>query len=229
MKTVTIPDVGEVQLVKHATAKSLRITIRPGGKVRVTIPKWTPYQAGAAFALARREWILVHLEPTTRLTHGMAVGKFHHLYFQSSAHNKTISTRQKGSELWVTYPDNYTQTSADVQEAAVKLATKALRTQAENLLPQRLRTLADKLGFSFTSVQVRQLKARWGSCDNKQAITLNLFLMQLPWELIDYVLIHELTHTKALHHGEEFWRIFEEALPRAKKRRKALHAYKPNF
>jgi predicted metal-dependent hydrolase len=229
MKTVTVADIGEVQIVKHATAKSLRITIRPGGIVRVTIPRWTPYQAGTAFVLSRKEWILQNLQPQSDLKNGMAIGKFHHLYFAASPTNKTISTRQKGSELWVTYPDSFTQQSSAVQEAAVKVAIRALRTQAENLLPNRLRTLADKHGFDYKSVEVRQLKARWGSCNSKQEITLNLFLMQLPWDLIDYVLLHELTHTKALHHGPEFWEIFEAALPGAKKQRKALHSHKPNF
>ena len=228
MKTVHIPEVGEVRIIKHAKAKALRITVQ-GNIVTVTIPKWSPYQAGVAFAITRKNWILEHQKPTGQLPHGMAIGKFHHLYFQSSASNKTISSRQKGSELWVTYPDSFTQSDGAVQEAAIKLAIKALRTQAENLLPQRLRTLAEQHDFSFKSVSVRQLKARWGSCNSKQEITLNLFLMQLPWELIDYVLLHELTHTKALHHGPEFWRIFEEALPGAKQRRKALHQYKPNF
>jgi predicted metal-dependent hydrolase len=229
MKTVIIPDIGEVQVVKHAQARSLRMSIRPDGTVRVTIPKWTPYQAGVVFAQSKKDWIAEHLQPVTQLQNGMAIGKFHHLYFQASASNKTISTRQKGSELWVTYPDTYTQTSPAVQKAATKIAIRALRDQAEKLLPQRLRTLADKHDFIFTSVQVRQLKARWGSCNHKQEITLNLFLMQLPWDLIDYVLLHELTHTKALHHGPEFWQIFESALPGAKQQRKRLHDYKPNF
>lgn len=228
MKSITIQDVGEVQLVKHARSKSLRITIN-AGKVKVTMPKWTPYQAGAAFALSRKEWILEHLTPLSVLKHGMAIGKFHHLYFQSSAVNQTISARQKGSELWVTYPDTYSQQDAEVQSAARKLAIRALRKQAENLLPQRLRTLAEQHNFEFKSIEVRQLKARWGSCNSKKEITLNLFLMQLPWELIDYVLLHELTHTKALHHGPEFWAIFEAAMPGAKQRRKVLHKHQPDF
>ena len=228
MKTISIEGIGEVQLIKHARSQSLRITIN-GGKVKVTMPKWTPFQAGAAFALTKKDWILEHLQQPTELKSGMAVGKFHHLYFQSSATNATISARQKGSELWVTYPDTYTQLSSAVQTAARKLGIRALRTQAENLLPQRLRELAEKHGFTFKSVEVRQLKARWGSCNNEKEITLNLFLMQLPWELIDYVLLHELTHTKAMHHGPEFWSIFETSLPGAKQKRQKLKNYQPDF
>lgn len=229
MKTVVLPDIGEIQLTKHAKSRSIRITIAPNGKVKITLPKWAPYQAGVTFAHSKKDWILENLQPMEIIKDGSAVGKFHHLYFRPSSSNATVTSRRKGSELLVAYPDTLRWDSPAVQTAANKIAIKALREQAENLLPKRLRDLADKHSFTFKSVSVRQLKARWGSCNSKQEITLNLFLMQLPWELIDYVLLHELTHTKALHHGLEFWEIFEEALPGAKQRRKNLKSYKPQF
>ena len=51
--------------------------------------------------------------------------------------------------------------------------------------------------------------------------------MLLPWDLIDYVIMHELSHTKALHHGSDFWKVFESVMPDAKKRRKEMKNYKP--
>lgn len=225
MKIVDIPDIGEVHIQKHARSRSLRISIAHD-TVKVTMPKWTPYQAGVAFVISKKEWILANMQSSGILQNGMAIGKFHHLYFKPSSDVTDVSTRQKGSELWVTYPSTLTVESPKVQKAAQKIGIRALREQAENLLPKRLADLASRHDFDFKSVSVRQLKARWGSCNSKKEITLNLFLMQLPWNLIDYVLIHELTHTKALHHGPDFWRIFEEALPNAKQIRKQLKPYK---
>lgn len=227
MKIVTIPDIGEVQLQKHANSQSIRISIKSDGKVVVTMPKWAPYSAGAAFVRAKRAWILENQAPVTHIVNGQAIGKFHHIYFRASSESNAPTTRQKGSELWVTHPENLSPNSTEVQKAAQTIAKRALRNQAENLLPKRLADLATKHNFIYNSVSVRQLKARWGSCSSKQDITLNFFLMQLPWDLIDYVLLHELTHTKAMHHGPEFWAIFDEALPGAKQKRKALKAYKP--
>lgn len=227
MKIVTIPDIGEVQLQKHARSGSIRISIKSDGKVVVTMPKWAPYSAGVAFVKAKQSWILANQEPVTHIVNGQAIGKFHHLYFRASPEIDSPTTRQKGSELWVTYPENLSTSSPSVQKAAQTIAKRALRIQAENLLPKRLADLASKHNFSYNSVGVRQLKARWGSCSSKKDITLNFFLMQLPWDLIDYVLLHELTHTEAMHHGPEFWAIFDEALPGAKQKRKELKAYKP--
>lgn len=227
MKTIHIEDVGDVQIHKHARSRSLKITVASDGIIKVTQPTWVPYSAGAAFARSKKAWLQLHHTPASNIKSGSPIGKFHHLYFKGAADVTTISTRQKGSELWVTYPTTKIMSDADVQAAARKVAMRALRDQAENLLPKRLRTLADEHGFDYKSVQVRQLKARWGSCNNKGEITLNFFLMQLPWDLIDYVLVHELTHTKALHHGPEFWEIFEVAMPGAKKQRSALKGYSP--
>ncbi len=116
---------------------------------------------------------------------------------------------------------------AVVQDAAASASLKALRKEAETLLPQRLRTLSDQTGLGYASVSVRQLKSRWGSCDNHKEITLSIFLMQLPWHLIDYVLVHELTHTKVMRHGAPFWEELERHLPGAKQLRKEMAAYQP--
>jgi predicted metal-dependent hydrolase len=214
MKIVTIPDIGDVQLQKHAKSQSIRISIKGDGKIVVTMPKWAPYSAGIAFVRAKHSWIVDNKQPETSIQNGQAIGKFHHIYFRPSPDTTAPTTRQKGSELWVTYSENLSTTNPDVQKSAQAIA-------------KRLADLASKHDFTYNSVSVRQLKARWGSCSSKSDITLNFFLMQLPWDLIDYVLLHELTHTKAMHHGPEFWEIFDSVLPGAKKKRAQLRAYKP--
>jgi predicted metal-dependent hydrolase len=71
------------------------------------------------------------------------------------------------------------------------------------------------------------MKSRWGSCDQHRNIVLNLFLIQLPWEQIDYVLLHELTHTEVLRHGPDFWRAMERVLSDVKQLRKAVRSAQP--
>lgn len=114
-----------------------------------------------------------------------------------------------------------------VQKAAQTASIRALKKEAGQLLPQRLRTLAMQTGFTYKSVGVKQLKSRWGSCTHQKEITLNLFLMQLPWRLIDYVLLHELTHTKVMRHGPPFWKELEKHVPRAKQLSKEIANHHP--
>jgi len=80
-----------------------------------------------------------------------------------------------------------------------------LRKEAKRLLPGRTRQLASKFGFYFTDVKIQSSKSRWGSCSREKSINLSLYLMLLPAHLIDYVILHELCHTKEMNHGDKFW------------------------
>ncbi len=224
---VDISGIGLVTLVKHRRSRSLKISLQPNGTVRVSLPMWAPYRAAIKFAESKRGWIEQHRQQPAILVSGQAIGKAHHLYLIPSARTLKVSARQQDSTLRVQFPATLSASSSEVQSVARKLAVRALRAEAKRLLPSRLHELAARYNFTFKSVQIRQLKARWGSCTHQQDITLNLFLMQLPWELIDYVLVHELCHTKHLHHGPDFWTELERAIPDAKRRRKAMRAHKP--
>ena len=224
---VDIPDIGPVELVKHRRSRSLKISLQPNGSVRVSLPYWAPYEAAIKFAESRKEWISSNRHQTTLLEHGQMIGKSHSLDFVTKPGIIKPSGRQQGNDLVVSLPEGMDYNDSAAQKAARSVAIRALRQEGEALLPDRLQDLATEHGFTYASVSVRQLKARWGSCTNKKDITLNLFLMQLPWELIDYVLLHELCHTKHLHHGPEFWEEFQAAMPDAKQRRTRMRQYKP--
>jgi len=80
------------------------------------------------------------------------------------------------------------------------------RTQAGAFLRERIDHLARKHGFSFNRVSIRNQKTRWGSCSVNNNISLNEKLARLPDRLIDFVLLHELVHTRVKNHGKDFWR-----------------------
>jgi hypothetical protein len=229
VKKVDVPPIGAVKLYKRKGTRSIRLSVSAAGEVRVSLPYWLPYDAGAKFARAKADWIQAQLQErtVTLLKHGQPIGKSHHLYFISDKQAARVSTRVGGSEIRITHPEYLDMGDSGVQKAAERAAVRALRNQAERLLPQRLRALAEMHDFTYKSVGVKQLTGRWGSCDTDKNIVLNLFLMQLPWHLIDYVLLHELTHTKALHHGPDFWQEFEKHLPHARALRREIKQYRP--
>jgi predicted metal-dependent hydrolase len=200
------------------------------GKVRVTIPFWTPYKAALLFVEQRQEWIATHMQQRSvaQLADGHRIGKYHTLRLVRDSAAERIRTRIGTGTVHVYYPATRHATDVEVQDAARTAAHKALRREGEQLLPQRLRTLAEQHEFEFASVSVRNLKTRWGSCDAKTHITLNFFLMQVPWRLIDYVLIHELAHTRHLNHSVEFWQAVERFLPDYKLRRQELKDHQPS-
>jgi hypothetical protein len=227
-KQVSIPEIGDVTLYKRRGNRSLRLSIGAGGEIRVSLPYWLPYKAGEQFAASKAPWIAANRTTgSVALRHGHAIGKAHHLYFDQQAIATKVNARVAANEVRVSFPAAFSQEDRAVQLAAQKASIRALRKEAEALLPQRLEALAGQTGLQYASVGVKQLKSRWGSCNSQKEITLNLFLMQLPWHLIDYVLVHELTHTKVMQHGTPFWREIERHLPRARELRKQMGAYRP--
>ena len=230
-KEFTLNETQSVVIYKRRASRSLRLSVSATGQVRVTIPAWASYRAGLAFARSKQSWIADQKQPALRLWDGQAIGKAHHLRFlpQESLAKTKPTSRVTDSEVIIRYPAALGENDPNVQKLATAACTRALRIQAEQLLPKRLSTLAGLHGFDYNSVAVRQLKSRWGSCDHNSHIVLNIFLLQLPWDLIDYVLLHELTHTKVMRHGPVFWQTLEKSLPNAKHCRKEIKLYQPVF
>jgi predicted metal-dependent hydrolase len=99
------------------------------------------------------------------------------------------------------------------------------RSAARKVLVDRLDLLAQKYGFSYNRVFIRNQKTRWGSCSTKNNINLNVNLVRLPDELIDYTILHELVHTRVKNHSRRFWDQMDMLLGDAKKIDKKLSAY----
>lgn len=80
------------------------------------------------------------------------------------------------------------------------------KNDVKKKLKYRLLYLAEKHGFEYNKVSIRNQKTRWGSCSHDNNISLNMKLILLPVDLIDYVLLHELVHTRIRNHSRQFWK-----------------------
>lgn len=227
VKQFQIDGLGVIKIYKRRNSRSLRLSVTPEGEVRVSIPMWAPYSAGLTFVRSKQAWILQQRPSQPLLLPGQLIGKAHRLVFEARPESVTPAARLKQTEILVTYPPQLSVSEVSVQKVARAAGLRALRRQAEQLLPQRTAQLAAEHEFSYASVSVKQLKGRWGSCDQHQKLVFNLFLMQLPWECIDYVILHELTHTKVLRHGPPFWAALESVLPRTQQLRRQMRRYQP--
>jgi predicted metal-dependent hydrolase len=98
--------------------------------------------------------------------------------------------------------------------------------KARPKLEERIKKLAQKYKFTFNKLSIKNQKTRWGSCSLKNNINLNARLLHLPSELIDYVILHELVHTKVKNHSKEFWSTLDRLVGDAKFYDKQLRSYK---
>lgn len=213
-----------ISVTKRASSRSIRLTIGSDGQVKASIPRWLPYSDAVSFARSKLDWIKSKRTTPQVLRPGRRVGKNHQLIFKQ-ADKETITTRLSELEATVFYPKNMSINDPKVQAAAKKVIRRALLSQAKRLLPIRLRELAQKHDYSYSEVKIKSLKTRWGSCDMHKNITLNLYLMELPWDLIDYVILHELNHTEIMQHGPKFWDALRMRMPNCMERRTQLKSY----
>lgn len=222
-KVFRFDDIGEVTIYKRKGTRKISLRVA-GGKVRVTQPYWLPYQAGIAFAQKQTTWIDEQRNHTAfEIQNGQVVGKRHTVRFVAG---DTLTSRVQANVVRVVVPWHMTHDEPTVQNEARKALKRALTTEAKSDLPPLLRDLAQRHGFTYKSVRIKSMRSRWGSCTNEGAINLNCYLMQLPWDCIEYVLLHELVHTKHMNHGEGFWQTMRHHMPDVDARRKAIKSMK---
>ena len=89
----------------------------------------------------------------------------------------------------------------------------------------RLTELAVLSGLTFNRVFVRHQKTRWGSCSHQNNISLNINLVRLPPELMDYIILHELVHTRIKDHSPRFWAALTEIVPNARRLDRTLRDF----
>ncbi len=94
-------------------------------------------------------------------------------------------------------------------------------------LIERAQQLAEKNNLKFNRIFIRSQRTRWGSCSSKRNISLNWRLIKTPKEVIDYVILHELTHLKEMNHSKDFWNNLESKIPNYKELRLWLKRHGP--
>lgn len=228
VKLVDVPEIGKVSIYKRKGVRSVKMSITHDGDIRVTLPAWAPYKLGVEFVRNKSEWIREKRIPKRTMEDGDRIGKAHRFTMQYR-HTDTVSSRINGTDIRINIPFGLTYDHPKVQHAMEKAAIKALKKEAEQLLPMRLQSLAAQHGFEYASVSVKRLKSRWGSCNERRDIVFNIFLMQLPWHLIDYVILHELAHTRILRHGRPFWSELQAYIPNLQAVRKEMKTYQPTL
>ena len=109
--------------------------------------------------------------------------------------------------------------------ALVELSATIDRTKARIQLTSRLNRLAKAHGFTFNRVSIRSQKTRWGSCSRNNNISLNVKLVLLPEDLVDYVILHELVHTWIHNHSKNFWEELDRYVGNSKAFASRLRKY----
>ena len=98
----------------------------------------------------------------------------------------------------------------------------AFAEKAKQIIPERVRYYAPKIGVTYNRITIRCQHTRWGSCSSKGNLNFNCLLALFPLEVIDSVVVHELCHRKHMNHSSQFYAEIEKVFPEYKKWHKWL-------
>ncbi|MDD2583677.1 MAG: SprT family zinc-dependent metalloprotease [Bacteroidales bacterium] len=216
-KIIKHPIIGEYKIIKKNRSRVIRLSINESKGVRVTIPIFTPFNEASDFLESNLEWVLKSLEKEKQKKRKQALNlnRSHSIKLingeLSFFEDKNLTSCKCNTPIKLDKTANNSSTSwlitfakgVDSIELTPYIIT-ALKDAAKEYLPNRAQYFANRYGFSYNKLFLKNNKSNWGSCSSLNNINLNIHLMRLPSELCDYVILHELTHLKHRNHGKEF-------------------------
>ena len=204
-----------VAVVRHRRARRYVVRVTAEG-VRLTVPRGASIAGGLAFAERQSGWV----EREWR------------------RQREKAAPWVPGSELWfrgervaLSVADGRVRVGSALVDTGIagrNLRTTVeawMRVLAERELPARCLELSDRCRLTFARVVVRNQRSRWGTCSPNRVISLNWRLIQMPPDVSDYIILHELMHLKQPNHSRRFWREVDAVCPSWRSAERWLRAH----
>lgn len=216
MVSKTYPNIGTVHFSRKRICKKISLRVKSNGEIYVSLPMFCPMAKAEAFLLSQTKWVQEHqktihdkkrliTESAQHFTH------FHNLEIVTSVDN---SFRYKVTQdvIKILIPNNHNIEEEIIQKNIQSIIVETLRAEAKTYIPKRVEELATQHGFCYAQVKISSAKTRWGCCNSRKSLTFSLFIMTLPYHLIDFVILHELCHTIHMNHSEAFYALHNQCL-----------------
>lgn len=217
-KTISYLQIGEVYYVKKRGIRRVSIVVKPFKGVVVTVPYSVSYSDAEHFVLNKMEWIMMAKIKMAKLESRKTIfnestrfsTKKRELTFKRHhVSQQKVAAEITANKIIISLPEDADIEHESIQDVAVKVIEKAWIMEAKEILPERVKVLANRYGFRYDGLSVKRIKSRWGSCSATNNINLSVYLMNIPDNLIDYVILHELCHTIEKNHGPMFWQLLD--------------------
>ena len=197
-------------------AKYLQLRINHYNNLELVIPKRYSLKEGEKFLFDKTDWVKKHTEKILQKKNDffyfgekIKIVQSYDLFLK----RPQIIFENKILQVKLPHDSNY---------SSVEIYLAFLKKHAKKYLIERTNSFANKFDFSISKIGIRGQKTRWGSCTSSGKLSFNYKLLKFRKEVIDYVIIHELCHTKEMNHSKKFWTLVESYCPDYKSLRKEL-------
>lgn len=198
-------------------ARRLSVRVYPGGRVEVVVPQGASPATVQRFVGTHREWIQQRVSDLSTLNTVAASTRPDHIELAALDRSFLVEYRYAASRVTTARIERdgilAVSGAIDDDEQVGAALQNWLFDLAEHELHRELRRTAGIGGFEFSRLQVRRQRTRWGSCSASGTISLNVCVMFQPVDVMRYLLIHELSHTRHMNHSRKFWALVESLEP----------------
>jgi predicted metal-dependent hydrolase len=202
--------------------RTVRLTVERDATITASVPVATDEAQLTRVIVAKRLWLYAKLRERAEVGPPAPPREFvsgeGFLYLGRSYRLLLVDEGARPVRLW--------RGRLELRRESIDDATRQLiawyRSAGKPWLGQRIAPWAQRMSVDIDALRIRSLGYRWGSCSPGGVLNIHWAAMQLPPDLIDYVLVHELAHLRHHDHGHDFWRAVERAMPDALDRRACL-------
>ena len=203
-------ELGEIVIKKNARSKSFIARIK-NGVLYFTVPVFVSQKNINQFIEQNKE-ALLQLKKTNPVlcidTDFTIDTEFYCLSIKQTL-QKQSRLQRDGKDYVLHLGGNFDFDEENTQEWLRKVIEETLIERAKEVFPPLLMQLAKKHRLEFSRVSINRAKRRWGSCSSTKSINISCYTLLLPLHLMEFVLLHELTHTIHMNHSEKFWSLLD--------------------
>lgn len=208
----------EYAIEENNKLKSHYITVEKGRGV-VLKGKVVSKEKADALILKKAAWIFEKLELVRSVEEGDIQTGSRYTYLGRSYYVSLVFQEDiKKIKIEFTHSkfNVYLSEELNTQGNLKKAFEDFIRLKSKEKIIPRIQKWVETTGLDFNELKFMKLDKRWGSCTDTNNIIINIEAVKLPWSLIDYLIVHELVHTKVKSHSKEFWAELSKFLPKWK-------------
>lgn len=189
--------------------KSISLIIKNNGDFIVRMPINAKMNDVESFIIKKSDWIIKkRIEQNNNIFKPLSFDKIEKITLLSKEYDICYHDLSK-----VKIEDNLLFLP---KENAKEKLIKHLKKMAKQHITERIRLIAELFNFSYESISINSARTCWGSCGSNNKLHFTYKLVLCPLDVIDYIVLHELCHTKVKNHSKKFWQLVELCMPNYK-------------
>ena len=212
--------------IVRSNRKTIQLKITSSTHIEVRAPLLMPDNAIHALLIKKQDWITSHLAKASQslmatpsaLPHVLLFfGREIPLHLHIAPNITTFAADYSETAFTLTHPPS--ASTEEIKNAIISYYRMTARTYLE----EKSAEWAKRIGVTYNRITIKEQKTVWATCTSLKNLNYNRHLIQIPPELIDYVVIHELCHLRHLNHSPAFWELVSKYDPQYKEHKRALN------